>query len=485
MRWVRKILFYLFAAAYLIGCPWTIAYALGYLYEPGTEHGLVQTGLIALSSEPPGATVYLNNKRYTGKTPAILRGLLPGGYQVRVALRDHRSWSRTVTVEGTRAAAYEHILLTPAAWRPAVVLAEPFAQLIPLFGDRYGLLLAGPTLGEAMVLDVRAEPLRPLLPVLSPWRQARLIDQLPVSGAPALVARVEVRGAERLVWIDVRGEETAIEDLSRFLLTRPVWAMAHANGKRRFVLFEDGTLVSLDDGAPGGPLAVGLRGAGLAGRWIYLLRASGVLERMDVDGRDRALLLQDAPLARSLFGARGLFRIMVPGEPFLLFWGEQGTLFGTRLPYRFAREGITGLVPDPRTPRVLLWRRNAVGVLDYSDPEVEPAAVERGPRLRWLAKHLSRVEQAYWVYEGSHVLLRDGDTLRLVEAAPGAPAAPVDLVEVKHKSGILYDEPDGAAYFLSADEGHLMRLAITPARARPPLPRPDWRELNAPPGARR
>lgn len=486
MRLARKLLFYCFTAAYLIGCPLTIAYALGYLYEPGTEHGLVQTGLISLSTTPPGATVYLNNKRYTKKTPAILRGLLPGEYQVRVALREHRSWSRAVTVQGAKAAAHERILLAPSVWRPQTVLAEPFAQLLPLSGGRFAVLLAGPTLGEAMALDVRDALPRPLLPVLSPWRQARLIDQFAVAGAPALLARVEIRGDEHLIWVDVRPEETVIEDLSRFLLHRPVWAMAQPNRKHRLVLFDDETLVALDDpAAPGGILASGVRGAGLDGRWVYLLRRSGMLERLDVDGRDREPLLQDEHLARSLFGTRGFFKILAPDDAFVLFWGEQGRLLGNRLPYRFARGGVTGVVQDPDRPRLLLWRRDAVGVLEYGDAEPDEKLFERGPRLWWLAWPLTRVEQAFWAHEGSHALLRDGDELRLLELDPSAPAPPVDIVPVKHKTGVLYAESEGAVYYLGAADGRLMRLAITPARELLTLPRPDRATTTPPAGVRR
>lgn len=465
MRLARRIFFYLFAAAYLVGCPFTIAYALGYLYQPGTERGIVQTGLISIATAPPGATVYLNNKRYTRKTPALLRGLLPGTYQVRVALRDHRSWTRSVTVEGAKASAFEHVLLPPDAWRPAAAFADPFDQLVPLAGDRFALLLSGETLGTAMVWDARQEQARPLLPVLSPWRQARLIDDLPVAGAPAVLARVEVRGAEHVIWVEVRAEETAIEDLSLFLLSRPVWAMAQPNGRHRLVLFDDGALVSVDEHLGPVRLAEGVRGAGLAGRWVYVLRESGALERMDMDGHDRETLLHDPELAGSLFGSgRGFFRILAPEEELLLFWGEQGRLLANRLPYRFARDGILGLAPDPARHRVLLWRRDAVGLLEYGPAEPATELFERGPRLRWLVKHLGRVEQAVWAYDGAYALFRDGDALQLMEMDPEAPAPPVDVATLRHKSAMLYAEATGTVYFLSADTGQLMRLALMPRR---------------------
>ncbi len=54
---LRKILFYLCALLYLISCPLTILYALGYGVQPGAQRGLVKTGVISLATLPPGAPV--------------------------------------------------------------------------------------------------------------------------------------------------------------------------------------------------------------------------------------------------------------------------------------------------------------------------------------------------------------------------------------------------------------------------------------------
>ena len=103
MLFLRKILFYLLTALYFVLCPLTILYALGYLFSPGTGQGIVKTGLISLSSAPPNASVYLENRRYTQKTPTVLRDLLPGNYSVKLVLKDHEPWVQTVPVEAKKA----------------------------------------------------------------------------------------------------------------------------------------------------------------------------------------------------------------------------------------------------------------------------------------------------------------------------------------------------------------------------------------------
>src|SRR3989344_2619629 len=113
----RKILFYVFLAGYLVACPVIVLYSLGYILTPGAGNGVAKAGLIDVSTLPPGATVYLGNKRYTQKTPAVISGLLPGQYRVTVYLKGYALWSREVSVQAEQAAVFDHILLLPKQWR--------------------------------------------------------------------------------------------------------------------------------------------------------------------------------------------------------------------------------------------------------------------------------------------------------------------------------------------------------------------------------
>ncbi len=99
---LRKLFFWFFAVLYLTVCPLTVLYALGYWVMPGTGQGIVKTGLLYVSSAPPEASVYLGNQRYTKKTPTILRDLLPGEYQVKLALKHYKPWKRILPIEAER-----------------------------------------------------------------------------------------------------------------------------------------------------------------------------------------------------------------------------------------------------------------------------------------------------------------------------------------------------------------------------------------------
>src|SRR3989338_1681586 len=108
---LRRLLFYGFTVAYFVVCPWTILYALGYVVRPDGGQGFVRTGAIAVGGMPADAVVYVNGRRFTERTPTVIRNLLPGSYELRVARRQYQPWVRTVVVDAERVTAQERLIL--------------------------------------------------------------------------------------------------------------------------------------------------------------------------------------------------------------------------------------------------------------------------------------------------------------------------------------------------------------------------------------
>ena len=152
---LRKILFYIFVLIYCLTCPVTILYALGYILKPGAERGIVKAGLIYLSTSPPGATVYVENRRFSEKTPTLIRGLLPGNYRVTVFLKNYRLWTREVSIEAEKAATFDKILLLPNVWTRETLLNEEFEDLIPVRSQRYLLLSKGDSPQDLLFYDLK------------------------------------------------------------------------------------------------------------------------------------------------------------------------------------------------------------------------------------------------------------------------------------------------------------------------------------------
>jgi len=109
---LRAFLFYLSLAVFFLGLPPILSFALGYKFNPHTLK-FTKTGIISLKTQPDGASVYLNNKLLTEKTPSTINELLPGLYNLRIELKDYYPRITQVNVEPRKVSRFEKIILFP------------------------------------------------------------------------------------------------------------------------------------------------------------------------------------------------------------------------------------------------------------------------------------------------------------------------------------------------------------------------------------
>ncbi|MFH0762915.1 MAG: PEGA domain-containing protein [Candidatus Omnitrophota bacterium] len=109
---IRFVLYWLSVLVFCMGLPSILSYALGYKFNPRALR-FTKTGLIALKSQPAGASIYIENKLFKDKTPATVNELLPGSYLIKVALEEYYPWIAQVAVEAGKVARFEKIILFP------------------------------------------------------------------------------------------------------------------------------------------------------------------------------------------------------------------------------------------------------------------------------------------------------------------------------------------------------------------------------------
>jgi hypothetical protein len=102
MLLLRKIVFYILAAVYLVLCPLMVARMLGFVIHPQT-HRWVRTGLVYVTTTPPDATLYVDGRRAPQKTPTAVRDLVRGDHFVRIELNGYNDWKSYVTIVGKKA----------------------------------------------------------------------------------------------------------------------------------------------------------------------------------------------------------------------------------------------------------------------------------------------------------------------------------------------------------------------------------------------
>ena len=471
MKQLRKILFYFFLSLYVFLCPLTILYALGYLYRPGSEAGIVKTGVIHLATSPPGATVYVGGKRFTGKTPATLHNLLPGPYPVKVVLRNHRPWSKTVLVESEKATVFDRILLYPASWKHRVLLAAPFRELTALPDTRLLLLKKGPKVKDLFLYDRRRQKLRRLLPSRSLFGEAKVLARFLMRGSSRILLHVDFRGAEKFLWLDPGKKGSRVEDVTLLFPAKPRHVEWDPRLKGLIFSVQDQSLSRLEILAksvePG--FLEGLRGFGLFDREVYFLASDRTFRKMDPEGKNEELLLGDPTLSRSLFAGK-YYQVRGLSKELFVFLGEGGDLLASRPPYRFVEKGVLGMEFEPQGKRLLLWTSGKIGVLDFSEEPGGKEIFEKGPGLRWIFEEGRRIEQAFWVYEGSHIVFREGDRVFLLEGEGSGKASALPLDQIREGSSIHYSEESGQLYYLEHPSGRLASIEILPSREILPLP---------------
>jgi hypothetical protein len=82
---------------FLIVTPVVVLYTAGYRFN-AKKHRVEKVGIIFVRSQPSGADIYLNGKKLSDTTPARIRNLLPGDYDVMIGKKNYSSWEKTLPV---------------------------------------------------------------------------------------------------------------------------------------------------------------------------------------------------------------------------------------------------------------------------------------------------------------------------------------------------------------------------------------------------
>ncbi len=461
MLTIRRVTFYLFFIAYIVICPLTILHAFGYTLEPGSSQGLVKTGLMYIATDPPGASIYLGKRRYTKQTPAMLAGLLPGNYPVKLSLKGYRPWEQVVSVEAEKATALDRVLLLPWQLQPKIVSEEAFEELIFVPGSRIFLLAKSQRLSDVTVFDGKSQKSWPLISTDSAWVSAKAGSWFMAPESARFLVRTETWDGEEWLLFEPQRGESSVERLTNLFFERPSTIDWEAHNDRYLFAFQKGYInrfdVASSEASPKWQEHV--RGFGLHGRNVYVRKEDGTLFKMDRDGRFEEPMMK-LPLSQEVFfEQREFFRIFAAGSDIALL-GDRGELLISRAPYVLADKGVLGVEWDSRRHRMLFWQKDKLSLIDFSKPVEEQAQGAVKIRVLYQGRN---IQQALWANEGSYVLLRDDDRLLLACVDAGLPHAE-SLTDVKKSSAFAYLEDSGVVYYLDAASGNLRVLRLIPHR---------------------
>ncbi len=82
---------------FVLVAAWAVMYATGYRVD-FQDWSIHKTGVLAITTKPNGADVYINDKKYARKTPITLRNMLPGDYAIKISLEGYRPFNKTIKI---------------------------------------------------------------------------------------------------------------------------------------------------------------------------------------------------------------------------------------------------------------------------------------------------------------------------------------------------------------------------------------------------
>lgn len=95
---LRSVIFFTFLIAFLVSAPLVVLYTAGYRLD--LEHGrIVHTSVLNATSLPRSATVLVDGKAYSDRTPSVIDTILPGEHLVGLELDGYLPWEQTFEFE--------------------------------------------------------------------------------------------------------------------------------------------------------------------------------------------------------------------------------------------------------------------------------------------------------------------------------------------------------------------------------------------------
>ncbi|MFH1363375.1 MAG: PEGA domain-containing protein [Candidatus Omnitrophota bacterium] len=462
MLYFRKIVLLSLTATYIILCPLLISYAFGRILKPGAASD--SAGLIFLSTNPPGARIYVEGRLFSERTPAALRGMLPGTYDVEVSLNGYKPWHTKIRAFPKLASVFDKILLAPESWKIKELSAEPFRELISLPESRFFILNKGSRLGDYYSFDSKDAEMNPFVRPGSNLAQFEVVSLYQVAGSSRMILQARDSREEKYFLVDQEKGYVDVKDISRFFPDKFEHILWDPEIPDYLFTFKKGSLsrIDLSGYSQGENYLQGLKGYGLFDQVIYVLKDINTLLRLDYERGNQSVIFDDPILGNFLFGREDFFQVKPLDSQIIFFIGTKGRLVSNLAPNRWVEEGLRGLKFHRQTKRALFWIKDLAAVIDYRPLFLAQAtAIKNTLPDRYSFYNKGRdITQGFWAYQGAYVVLADFDKVFLFELKDQGESFPNEVVKISSGSNVHYYESSGKLYYLAPQSNKLNCLEI-------------------------
>ena len=467
MTRLRRVLFIVFAAIYLIVAPLTVLYALGFIFSPA-QQALLRTGLISLATQPEGAKVSLDGIAMKDKTPVVVRNLDPGMHEIRVSLEGRHPWQRTIELVPERVLRFEDVLLFPLSFEAEILSDFPISKIWGAPDGKFLLIQQGDSASGLSLWDTES------------GKSQRVFTRPSDSNTKITAVKVHPQGDRALVFLERQTapqtflleftDPAGVKDFSDFI-TEPLEDFAWSpDEKNTFFYLKGKTLKAVDlERRLVYPILV-KRVQGFSaynGKLFVLDRRQRFLE-FSQKGKLRQVLLKDPAKARKIFGEEGdrSYSIVFLPSPsvfsplsdsIVLFGSESGKIYTNKLPY-FLDEGATDFLAADAHPRAAYRKGDEIWGVDF-EREKDRAFFETGPLPRRIHRGDSPPRLLTWFYNDRYLLFLEEDRLKVQDFESDQEA--LELLRISDKIPAAHlDIKRGFFYFAEPGQGRLARVKL-------------------------
>lgn len=422
----RRKLFYTMVGLFAVLIPLILLYSRGYTID-FQNRGLVPTGGVFIKVIQPDAKVLVNSE-FSRETSfiahgALLTGLLPKRYAIRVEKDGRQSWEKAVRVVDSEVLEFRNVFLPPATITPTVLYnaRRTPVSLFALTGRQEVAIETGRTEGPTSVFVVHPETRTARI------NFARVADWLWDPASKNFVisrsgdgstswSRLPIDGGGEIPFV-FRGLPPGFS-ADRVLL--------HPTISGEFYFLAGGGLFRQSRASVPLPIAEGVHAFAVTRDHIYYLTLTGFFVETNLDGGDAKILgreglfLDKEAPARIIPSPAGDIAVIdSAGGLFVYHPGEDPLL-------SYVTGNVGGVDFSANGDRMLFWEDTRLWLYWFQDNPGQPFDLARTRRQFYVAE--SAVKQAFLNVEGTHAFFSTAEGLHMVEADDRGSANHYELV---------------------------------------------------------
>ena len=405
--------------------------------------------------------------------------LLPGSYRVTLKLEGYEAWEENVPVEAEKATVLDKVLLIPEKWEEVLLLKGPYTSMIPVRGTGFVLLGEEGLASSYVGYDHVQYKSWPLIPAKSARKEEIIEEYFIQERSPYMLLYLTGAEGARFLWVNLNEGGGEPLEVTELFPSPPDFVRWEAAEEDLLFALQKGYINKIDtkQSALYPEIIKKVRGLGVSGGDIYALLDDGKLIKTDSSGENEEVLLDDAPLASTIFGEKSQYDIKVFPNDIILFFGSEGELVTNRLPYNFVDKGLRGLDYDKDKEKALLWTKEKIGCIDFGAEETGRVDFEKGPSMRWLytGKDISK---SFWAYEGSHVLFDDDGEVHILELEEYGMVRAANVLGRRIKQPVYFAGKTGEMYFIGGKGEGLKKIVIIPEKSLFPAVEPTFKDTE-------